>query len=58
MLAEGVSEALPPAPEPPIGIRPSRPFSDASIREALPDGRFGLDDLRIVRLVRRRAARA
>ena len=58
MLAEGVSEALPPAPEPPIGIRPSRPFSDASIREALPDGRFGLDALRIVRLVRRRAARA
>lgn len=58
MLAEGVSEALPPAPEPPIGIRPSRPFSDTAIREALPEGRFGLDDLRIVRRARRLAVKA
>jgi NADH dehydrogenase len=47
MLAEGVSEAAPPAPEPPVGIRPHRPFSDERIRAALPEGRFGLEDLRI-----------
>jgi len=47
MLAEGVSEAAPPAPEAPIGIRPSRPFSDDSIRAAMPDGRFTLADLRL-----------
>lgn len=54
MLAEGVSEAAPPAPEPPVEIRPSRAFSDERIRAALPDGRFGADDLRIVHWWRRR----
>lgn len=49
MLDEGVSEAAPLAPEPPVGIRPARPFDDASIRAALPDGRFSLRDLRIAR---------
>lgn len=52
MLAEGVSEPAPWAPEPPEGIRPSRPFDDASIRAALPTGRFGLSDLRLVRALR------
>lgn len=47
MLAEGVSEAAPPAPEPPVDVRPSRAFSDERIRAALPEGRFGLDDLRV-----------
>ncbi|MFK4853485.1 NAD(P)H-binding protein [Microbacterium sp. ZW T6_19] len=47
MLAEGVSEAAPPAPEPPVGLRPHRTFSDERIRAALPEGRFGLGDLRI-----------
>lgn len=53
MLAEGVSEAAPPAPEPPVDIRPSRGFTDERIRAALPEGRFGLSDLRIA-LPRRR----
>lgn len=53
MLAEGVSEAAPPAPEAPLGIRPHRPFSDERIRAALPDGRFGLADLRIARRIQR-----
>ena len=56
MLAEGVSEAAPFAPEAPLGIRPSRPFDDARILAALPAGRFTLDDLRITRR-RRRASR-
>ncbi len=51
MLAEGVSEPAPAAPEPPLDIRPSRHFTDERIRAALPDGRFGLDDLRIVRWI-------
>ncbi|MFB7249794.1 NAD(P)H-binding protein [Microbacterium sp. NPDC056234] len=54
MLAEGVSEPLPFAPEAPEDIRPSRPFSDERIRAALPAGRFGRDDLRIVRWWRQR----
>lgn len=54
MLAEGVSEPLPFAPEAPEDIRPSRPFSDERIRAALPAGRFGRDDLRIVRWCRQR----
>ncbi|MFJ3473196.1 NAD(P)H-binding protein [Microbacterium maritypicum] len=49
MLAEGVSEPAPFAPEAPLGIPPSRPFDDVRIREALPQGRFTLDDLRITR---------
>ena len=52
MLAEGVSEPAPWAPEPPEGIRPSRPFDDDSIRAALPTGRFGLSDLRLARVLR------
>ena len=55
MLAEGVSEAAPPAPELPIGLRPSHPFSDDRIRSALPAaGRFGWRDLRITRWMSRR----
>jgi NADH dehydrogenase len=58
MLAEGVAEPAPPAPEAPLGIRPSHPFDDASIRAALPDaGGFGWDDLRIARALRRRPGR-
>ncbi|WP_337001544.1 MULTISPECIES: NAD(P)H-binding protein [unclassified Microbacterium] len=56
MLAEGVSDAAPFAPEAPVGIRPARPFDDASIRAALPIGRFGLDDLRLTRRLRRTRA--
>jgi hypothetical protein len=56
MLAEGVSEAAPPAPEAPIGIRPAHPFSEESIRAALPSaGRFGWNDLRVARWWRNRA---
>jgi NADH dehydrogenase len=54
MLAEGVSEPAPPAPELPVGIRPSLPFTEDRIRAALPEGRFGLSDLRFPR--RRRVA--
>jgi uncharacterized protein YbjT (DUF2867 family) len=49
MLAEGVSEAAPPAPELPEGLRPWRAFDDYRIRAALPVGGFGLDDLRLPR---------
>lgn len=56
MLAEGVSEAAPFAPEAPVGIRPARPFDDESIRAALPIGRFGLDDLRLTRRLRQSRA--
>jgi uncharacterized protein YbjT (DUF2867 family) len=54
MLAEGVSEPAPFAPEPPIDIRPSRLFDDERIRAALPAGRFGPDDLRVVQWWRAR----
>jgi uncharacterized protein YbjT (DUF2867 family) len=47
MLGEGVNEPAPFAPEPPAGIRPSLLFDDERIRAALPDGRFGVSDLRI-----------
>ncbi len=48
MLGEGVSEAEPWAPEPPEGVRPRHPFSEESIREALPsEGAFGWNDLRV-----------
>jgi uncharacterized protein YbjT (DUF2867 family) len=54
MLAEGVSEPAPWAPETPDGIRPSHRFTDESIRSALPDaGRFGWDDLRVARWLKR-----
>jgi nucleoside-diphosphate-sugar epimerase len=59
MLAEGVSEPAPWAPEVPIGVRPSHAFTDESIREALPDeGRFGWHDLRISRWLETRRGRA
>jgi len=55
MLAEGVSEVAPPAPEAPAGIRPSHGFTEQSIREALPAaGRFGWNDLRVARWWRAR----
>ena len=51
MLAEGVSEPAPWAPEPPLDVRPSHPFSEDSIRAALPDeGAFGWRDLRLAHL--------
>jgi NADH dehydrogenase len=50
MLAEGVSESAPPAPEAPVGIRPEHGFDEDRIRAALPTaGRFGWRDLRISR---------
>lgn len=48
MLAEGVNEAAPFAPELPVDLRPFRLFDDERIRAALPVGGFGLSDLRIV----------
>ncbi|MEZ5190888.1 MAG: NAD(P)H-binding protein [Schumannella sp.] len=53
MLGEGVSEPAPPAPEPPPGIRPPHGFDEELIRAALPEGRFGLRDLRLARRLRR-----
>ena len=54
MLAEGVSEAAPPAPELPAELRPSHPFSDDRIRAALPSaGPFGWKDLRVSRWMAR-----
>ena len=54
MLAEGVSEPAPWAPEAPPSIRPSHRFTDESIRTALPEaGRFGWNDLRIARWLKR-----
>jgi uncharacterized protein YbjT (DUF2867 family) len=56
MLAEGVSEPAPWAPEVPTDIRPSHPFTDESIRAALPNaGRFGWGDLRVARWLKRPA---
>ena len=59
MLAEGVSEPAPWAPEVPIEVRPSHAFSEESIREALPtEGRFGWHDLRVARWREGRRAHA
>lgn len=59
MLAEGVSEPEPWAPEVPRPYRPSTPFSEESIRAALPDaGAFGWSDLRMSGWLGRRASRA
>ncbi|MCS5717064.1 NAD(P)H-binding protein [Herbiconiux sp. CPCC 205763] len=55
MLGEGVSEAAPWAPELPDGIRPAQRFTEARIRAALPEGRFGWSDLRIARAIARRS---
>jgi NADH dehydrogenase len=50
MLAEGVSEPAPWAPEAPPDVRPAHRFTEESIRSALPDaGRFGWKDLRFAR---------
>lgn len=47
ILAEGVVEALPPAPAPPADLVPQTPFSPEAIRRGLPEpGAFGLRDLR------------
>lgn len=54
MLAEGVSEPAPWAPELPAELRPVGRFTDESIREALPEeGRFGWSDLRVAQWLRR-----
>ncbi|WP_291054244.1 NAD(P)H-binding protein [Herbiconiux sp.] len=47
MLAEGVNEPLPYAPELPEAQRPARPFTEARIRAALPAGPFTRADLRL-----------
>lgn len=50
MLAEGVSEPAPWAPELPVELRPAGRFTEESIREALPEaGPFGWSDLRVAR---------
>lgn len=50
MLAEGVSEPAPWAPQLPSDLRPSHPFTEESIRDALPvEGPFGWHDLRMSR---------
>lgn len=50
MLAEGVSEAVPPAAELPESLRPRLPFSTAQIEASLPErGGFGFSDLRMAR---------
>lgn len=54
MLAEGVSEPAPPAPELPEALRPSHAFTEDRIRAAMPRGRFGPRDLRIVARFARR----
>jgi NADH dehydrogenase len=47
ILAEGVVEAAPPAPEPPSDLVPRTPFSAEVIRRGLPEpGAFGCRDLR------------
>ncbi len=47
ILAEGVVEASPPAPEPPTDLAPQTPFSAEVIRAGLPEaGAFGCRDLR------------
>lgn len=47
ILAEGVTEPLPAAEEPPADLRPRTPFSEVTIRAGLPPrGGFGLRDLR------------
>jgi NADH dehydrogenase len=48
MLAEGVNEPAPWAPELPVDLRPKGRFTAESIRAALPEaGRFGWSDLRM-----------
>lgn len=48
MLAEGVTDAAEPATELPDDLRPTLPFDDRQIRDALPEaGRFGWSDRRM-----------
>lgn len=48
MLAEGVTDAAPPAASVPDDLRPRRTFTAEQIRESLPEpGGFGWKDLRI-----------
>lgn len=55
MLDEGVAAPLPFAPEPPVGIRPTRRFTEQSIRDAMPEeGPFCVHDLRAYRWWQRR----
>ena len=50
MLAEGVTDAAPPAASVPDDLRPRRMFTAEQIRSALPEpGGFGWRDLRISR---------
>jgi hypothetical protein len=50
MLAEGVTDAAPPAASVPDDLRPRRMFTAALIRGALPEaGGFGWSDLRVGR---------
>ena len=49
MLAEGVTAAAPPTPDLPAELRPTLPFSEARIQEAMPEGRFTRADLRLAR---------
>ncbi|HKU36285.1 MAG TPA: NAD(P)H-binding protein [Paenarthrobacter sp.] len=49
MLAEGVSVPAPYASELPDELKPSLMFDEERIRAALPDGKFGPEDLRLVR---------
>lgn len=49
MLAEGVDAPAPAAPELPEPLRPHRMFTAERIRAAMPQGRFGRDDLRGLR---------
>lgn len=58
MLAEGVSEPAPWAPQLPSDLRPSHPFTEESIRDALPvEGPFGWHDLRMSRWLAGRRTR-
>lgn len=57
ILSEGVAEPRPWAPEPADDIRPHGPFSEQSIRAAMPDaGPFCVRDLRLGRRWARRGA--
>ena len=58
MLAEGVSEPAPWAPQLPSDLRPSHLFTEESIRDALPvEGPFGWHDLRMSRWLAGRRTR-
>ncbi|MFK0006959.1 NAD(P)H-binding protein [Paenarthrobacter sp. NPDC090520] len=48
MLDEGVSDPAPYASALPQDLKPKLPFTEDRIRAALPEGKFGLKDLRVV----------